>query len=101
MANRDAAFAVCHIAWKRLLAVFLVTLSLALIFAYIPELSDAPGKRINRWSVLAWLFLAYINLSLWMKLICLAKGQPENARWWDSSSQKIAFILAITVLIWG
>jgi hypothetical protein len=101
MTNRDAAYAVLRLAWKRLLSVICVTFTLALVFAYMPELSGAPGERVNRWSVLAWLFLGYINMSLWMKFLCLAKGQPESAKWWDSSSHKVAIALAFTVLLFG
>ena len=99
MTNRDAIFVAWRVAWPGLLSIFVATAALALIFAFIPELSGADGDRVNRWSVLAWLFLAFINITFWMKLICQAKGQREKALWWQSASTKVAFAVAVSVIV--
>lgn len=99
MTNRDAIYVAWRAAWPGLLSLFVVTAAMALLFAFIPELSGAEGERVNRWSVLAWLFLGFINVSHWMRLICQAKGQPENARWWIAAPTKAALALVLATLI--
>jgi|TARA_B100001057_G_C22758292_1_gene914722 hypothetical protein len=87
--------------WPRLLGLTAITSAIALTFWYAPELTDLPGDRVNRWSVLAWIFLATINVSMWMQLFCQAKGHHIQAAWWQAVPNAVALALIVAVLFGG